>query len=57
MSQSIGNGGNGVIMSNTNAVTSNTTLNTSQNWASIGPITINNNVTVQVDNNAHWTII
>jgi hypothetical protein len=57
MSQSIGNGGNGVIMSNTNAVTSNTTLNTSQNWASIGPITINSGVTVQVDNNAHWTII
>lgn len=57
MSQTIGNGGSGVIMSNTTSVGSNTTLDTSQNWASIGPITINNNVTVTVNSNAHWTII
>jgi hypothetical protein len=57
MSQTIGNGGGGVIMSNTTAVTSNTTLDTSQNWASIGPITINSGVTVTVNSNAYWTII
>jgi hypothetical protein len=57
MSQTIGNGGGGVIMSNTTAVTSNTTLDTSQNWASIGPITINGGVTVTVNSNAYWTII
>ena len=57
MSQTIGNGGGGVIMSNTAAVTSNTTLDTSQNWASIGPITINSGVTVTVNSGAYWTII
>lgn len=57
MSQTIGNGGGGVIMSNTTAVTSNTTLDTSQNWASVGPITINSGVTVTINSNAYWTII
>ena len=57
MSQTIGNGGGGVIMSNTSAVTSNTTLDTSQNWASIGPVTINSGVTVTVNSGAYWTLI
>ena len=57
MSQTIGNGGGGVIMSNTTAVTSSTTLDTSQNWSSVGPITINNGVTVTVNSGALWNII
>lgn len=57
MSQTIGNGGGGVIMSNTTSVTSNTTLDTSQNWASVGPTTINSGVTVTINSNAYWTII
>lgn len=57
MAQTIGQGGNGVIMSSDTAITSNTTLTTSQNWASIGPITINGGVTVTVNSGAYWTII
>lgn len=56
MAVTIGQGGGGVIMSNNRNVTSNTTLDTSQNWASIGPITINSGVTVTVNNGAYWTI-
>lgn len=57
MAQTIGQGGNGVIMSSDASITSNTTLTTSQNWASIGPITINGGVTVTVNSGAYWTII
>jgi hypothetical protein len=57
MAQTIGQGGNGVIMSSDTSITSNTTLTTSQNWASIGPITINSGVTVTVNSGAYWTII
>ena len=57
MAQTIGQGGNGVIMSSDTAITGNTTLTTSQNWASIGPITINGGVTVTVNSGAYWTII
>lgn len=57
MAITIGQGSGGNIMSSDTSVTGNVTLTSSQNWASIGPITINSGVTVQVDNNAHWTII
>jgi len=57
MAQTIGQGGNGVIMSSDTSITSNTTLTTSQNWASIGPISINSGVTVTVNSGAYWTII
>lgn len=57
MAITIGQGGNGVIMSSDTSITSNTTLTTSQNWASIGPITINSGVTVTVNSGAYWTIV
>ena len=57
MAITIGQGGNGVIMSSDTSITSNTTLTTSQNWASIGPISINSGVTVTVNSGAYWTII
>jgi hypothetical protein len=57
MAITIGQGGGGNILSSDTSVTSSTTLTTSQNWASIGPITINGGVTVTVNSNAYWTII
>lgn len=57
MAVTIGAGGGGVFMSNNRNVTGNTTLDTSQNWASIGPITINSGVTVTVNSGAYWSIL
>lgn len=57
MAITIGQGGGGNILSSDTAVSSNTTLTTSQNWASIGPITINSGVTVTINSGAYWTII
>jgi hypothetical protein len=57
MAITIGQGGGGNILSSDTNVTSNTTLTTSQNWASIGPITISSGVTVTINSNAYWTII
>jgi hypothetical protein len=53
----IGQGGNGVIMSNDQSVTSNTTLTSGTNWASLGPITINSGVTLTVNSGAIWTLL
>lgn len=53
----IGQGGNGVIMSNDQTVTSNTTLTSGTNWASLGPITINSGVTLTVNSGAIWTLL
>jgi hypothetical protein len=57
MAITIGQGGGGNILSSDTAVTSNTTLTTSQNWCSIGPITINSGVTVTVNSGTTWTIL
>lgn len=57
MAITIGQGGGGNILSSDTSVTSSTTLTTSQNWASIGPITINGGVTVTINSGAYWTII
>ena len=50
-----GGGSDGIMISNTNTITTNTTLDTTQNWMSVGPITINSGVTVTVTGN--WTIV
>lgn len=57
MAQTIGSGGNGVFMTNDTTVTANTTITASQNWMSIGPITINSGVTVVVNSGAVWTVV
>ena len=41
---------------NTATVASNYTITTSYNEMSIGPITINNGVTVTVDSGARWVV-
>lgn len=53
----IGAGGGGVFMQNDATVTADTTVDTSKNWMSIGPITIQNGVTVTVNSGAVWTIV
>lgn len=57
MSQTIGAGGGGSIMQNSNTVTSNTTISSGSNSLSIGPITINSGVTVTVSSGGYWVII
>ena len=58
MSVTIGQGGGGVFMSNTNAVTSSTTLSGSTtNFASIGPLTVNSGVTLTVSSGANLRIL
>ena len=42
---------------NSTTITSNTTVTTSYNWMSIGPITINSGVTVTVNSGATWTVV
>jgi hypothetical protein len=53
----IGQGGNGNLLSNDKSITANTTIDTSYNYASIGPVTINSGVTVTVNSGAYWTLI
>jgi hypothetical protein len=53
----IGAGGGGVFTQNDTTVTTNTTIDTSKNWMSIGPITIANGVTVTINSGARWTIV
>jgi hypothetical protein len=55
MAVTIGQGGSANMLSNDPAITSNTTVPSSQNWASVGPITINSGVTVTV--NGDWSIV
>jgi len=52
----IGFGGGGVITGNDNAISVNTTLDTTKNWSSTGPVTIQNGVTVTVNTGAFWNI-
>lgn len=46
----------GVIRINAAEITQNATISTGYNASSAGPITVANNVTVQVSNNSTWTI-
>ena len=42
---------------NKTAITTNTTIDTTYNWMSAGPITINSGVTVTVNSGATWTVV
>jgi len=42
---------------NKTTVTTNTTIDTTYNWMSAGPITINSGVTVTVNSGATWTVV
>ena len=42
---------------NKTVVTTNTTIDTTYNWMSAGPITINSGVTVTVNSGATWTVV
>jgi hypothetical protein len=53
----IGAGGGAVFMQNDVAVTANTTIDTSKNWMSIGPITINSGITVTINSGATWVVV
>lgn len=57
MAVTIGLGGGAVFHTNDTTVTSNTTIDTSQNWMTIGPITINSGVTVIINNGATWVVV
>ena len=57
MSQTTGYGGGGVILSQTQQVTSNTTIENGTNNVSIGVIDINNGVTVTINSGGEWVII
>lgn len=53
----IGAGGGAVFFQNDTTVTANTTVDTSKNWASIGPITIQAGVTVTINSGATWVVL
>ena len=42
---------------NKTVVTTNTTIDTTYNWMSAGPITINSGITVTVNSGATWTVV
>jgi hypothetical protein len=52
----IGFGGGGVITGNDSAISVNTTLDTTKNWSSMGPVVIQNGITVTVNTGAFWNI-
>lgn len=47
----------GIIRINANTITQNCTITTGYNGSSAGPLTIANNVTITIANNATWHII
>lgn len=57
MPVTIGAGGNGVFHTNDTTISANTTIDTSQNWMTVGPITINSGITVTVNSGATWTVV
>lgn len=46
----------GIVRINANILTENCSITTGYNASSAGPLTIANNVVVQVSNNSTWTI-
>ena len=48
--------GQGIVRINANILTENVSITTGYNASSAGPLTLANNVTVSVANNATWTI-
>ena len=57
MAVTIGVGGGANIMQNDTAITSSTTLTSGSNYAAIGPITINNGVTLTVNSEVTFRVI
>ena len=57
MPVTIGLGGNGNIITNDRTITSNTTMVNGTNHLAVGPITINNGVTVTVNSGSFFVII
>lgn len=57
MAVTIGVGGGANIMQNDTAITSSTTLTAGSNYAAIGPITINNGVTLTVNSGVTFRVI
>jgi hypothetical protein len=53
----IGAGGGAVFFQNDTTVTADTTVDTSKNWASVGPITIQSGVTVTINSGATWAVL
>ena len=54
----IGGGlGGGSILTNTTTVTTNATISSGTNGLSVGPVTINNGITVTVANGQRWLIL
>ena len=52
-----GDGTGQPFFKNKTAVTTNTTIDTTYNWMSAGPVTINSGVTVTVNSGATWTVV
>jgi hypothetical protein len=57
MAVTIGVGGGANIIQNDQQVTSNTTLSSGSNYAAIGPLTINNGVTLTVNSGVTFRVI
>jgi len=51
-----GNGGNEVFFENDTTVTHSYTINTGTNASSIGPMTVNSGVVVQIPTGSHWVV-
>lgn len=47
----------GIFIKNVKTVSSDETLDGTYNWGSFGPISIGNNVTVTISNQATWSIV
>lgn len=52
-----GGGSDEVFIENNNIISSNYTISTGKNAVSVGPITINNGVTITIPNNSRWVIL
>lgn len=57
MSQTVIGFGAGCFLGTGPTVDANTTLNTTNNWMSVGPTTINTGITVTINTGAYWTIV
>lgn len=52
-----GGGGDTVFLLNSNTVTANYTIESGYNAISVGPITINSNVTINISNGSNWVVV
>jgi hypothetical protein len=49
------NGGN--FLGNESTISANQTLTTAYNWLTVGPMTINNGITVTINSGATWVVV